>query len=397
MTSIAPISDRQAIGLIRAALDAASPSARSDSAATGNTRAAIIDGWMRSTAAQATQAAVTTGRSDADKADGFRKHYLRTLATQFAIAGFGADAKTARSDAATYYDTDLRAEYGSIIRRPLQGLDLLEAAPVRRIDPGADRFRLRSVDHHGSVAVYEGGDTNVRASGHTVAQRTRDLHFFIAKTESDLILQPRRDAFAGIDSAAEDARAVRRVMDEFQDRALLNGVAGLSYRGLIGDEAVDIARYESSQAFNDSATIDDMIADMILALQKQKADSNGVFRPDSAIISEPLLFTMDRRTNFSSGATDTALQVVQQAFRRHGIANVVPGYTLANGAVDGKDGALFYNAADANGLKHVVSLPPTPVLTTREGPVEVTYYLCGGAGWEAPHAGSAMLYTATVS
>lgn len=292
-----------------------------------------------------------------------------------------------RADAANAFPGVGIDRSGGIIRPLAMRRALVDSLPDRSIGMDTSLVMIRGLGYHGTAKAYQPGQTVVPLADVTTKSNTKQVHTIITATKiawgEDM--WGNGGAEAGYSLAAEKAEAASRVLLDFWETALANGLPGTDFAGIIGMGASKI----TSLVDFTSATIGAMYAEMISQIMavQQRADWRGS-APNTAFI-HPLirqkLYGVSNIDTGGGGVTGAALfnadQTQSAVWGQAGISRVIEtpslGYFDADGTpnANGSYAAMLLTEDPTEvAIRKTVALRPSPIKTATIGLEEWTYW-----------------------
>lgn len=284
-----------------------------------------------------------------------------------------------------------------------------ESIGSRNIAPGAQLYESNSIGFEGSADVYVPGATKISSADYNVGGSKRQVYTLVTTTQMDWE-QVLYGVSSSINQAGEKAEAADRALRRAFESVLVKGAAGTDLKGLFGANRVQMVAYHSALDYSLAATdLGDIYADMLTAAQKIQEgndDRGGV--ADTALISPTILRIIQRKSNIDVGGSLTGSELfmamnaanagVGQAFKAMGITRVVSAPSLnsvfgaANDETD-RAGMALYEGGNADSLRRVLALAPSPVRTAEELMGQRTLWALRTGGLECPDATGAGIAT----
>lgn len=304
-----------------------------------------------------------------------------------------ADSLGRQADASSTFTEALTSEWGAPIDVPTVPRRLKDGLPVHSVEPWADSYKIRFVDHDGTVQWGRGGSSSAPRADYGTAEQYRPMHLLWTATEMDAVqaLHATSPNY-GVAPLAEKAKAARYVMDRAIEDAIVNGVVGLDMWGL---QQVPALRQTSGITYG-TANAEDAFEDFVQFLQRVQEISLGVFEVNALAISQRIMNRLSAYITTGAGFPIDATAMLRNKLAEYGITRLIVAPSLRDFGGVNVDGAVLFNGND-NGLKRVQGLDVSPLRTVQEGLSDVTYYVCQHGGLYAPYAGSTFIYEIPIS
>lgn len=295
---------------------------------------------------------------------------------------------------------DLTAPAGAPVKARRQPIGIQQTLRVRSVPPNVRRVPTNYVSYGGDAAVMTPGMSQFPRADIAVAQKEIQVSWFVTSTMMDWMDEMYASAASAVSVVAEKAEAARRVLEYTLEQVLVTGLAGLDWRGLIDLQG---AAYQSGVDYSSSATtLDDIHEDIVR--MSQAAQSANEFRgtqPDTLLAGPRFFQLLSQKSNYDAGgfldgagqfgAVMMAAQGGPQArvgklFADLGINQVILAPKLQGFRGANRDGVIWYNAGNEQGLRHVLAQAVAPVRTHTDLGGTETLWAMASAGLEAPDA-----------
>jgi hypothetical protein len=302
----------------------------------------------------------------------------RALLARTLCAALGIQARDGVMRSDSYFvPGDLTAPAGAPVKARMMPLGIQQSLRVRAVPASSRRVPTNYVGYSGTANVMTPGLTQFPRADVSVQQKEIQVSWLVTSTQIDWMDEMYAAEASAISVMAEKAEAARRSLAYALEAILVNGLAGLDWMGL-GD--LPAAGYQSSLDYADAATtLDDIHEDIVK--MSQVAQSANAFRgtqPDTLLAGPRFFQQLARRSNYDAGgflegagqfgtvamiAGGGPQAVVGKLFQNLGVNNVVIAPQLQNFRGTGRDGLIWYNAGNDQGLRQVVAQLAAPVRT----------------------------------
>jgi len=294
-----------------------------------------------------------------------------------------------RNDASYLFPGDGIGSTSSIIRPAEKNRALLASLSSRSIPANEKLFQNRWAGYEGSADVYREGMTSFPQAGANTAAQWKQTTVIVTTTHTPWKLALEGN-LGGLNQVTEDAEAARRVLLDYLENALVQGIPGVADWN--GAKDVPAPIYASTVDYSTVTNMDTVYADLIAMVQM--VETANEFRgqgPSFILMGTRWIQRVQRLSNMNAGGASLGAQLLAMALEQAGVTGIIKAPSLTgqgpNGADANYDMAILWRP-DPDGLRWINAMSPSPVRTVETIGGSTTLWAMAGGGLEAPRADS---------